>query len=239
MSDTTIQVENEGFSLDGFQQTSIQMENPLSTSNGRGTVYYEKDGKSYTLMTTFVNGKKEGKGVLLDSENEVVAKLHFVDDKVMNDGRGDERNVNEVNEELKSKLKRSGKSKKLKIVNGKKRKNWLMLLWIVVGLIGMIVGYELVWYVIMMIRGSGDVVIHNCEEYRHLPSFVHSHIRNLEFAEGACVSLSSLSLSSMINCESVVIKQNALMNVRWIEAKGLKLLKKIEVGKGCLLNVER
>ena len=113
------------------------------------------------------------------------------------------------------------------------------MLWIVVGLIGMIVGYELVWYVIMMIRGSGNVVIHNYEEYRHLPSFVHSNIRNLEFSEGACVSVSSLSLSSFVNCESVVIKENALMNVRWVEAKGLKRLKKIEVGLGCLLNVDR
>ena len=239
MSDTTIQVDTEGFCLDGFHQKSIQMENPLSTTNGRGTVYYEKDGKSYTLMVTFVNGKKEGKGILVDGDYEVVGKVNFVDDKVIDDSRRDERNVNEVNEELKRKLKGSGKSKKLKIVNGKKRWNWWIMLWIVVGLIGMIVGYELVWYVIMMIRGSGNVVIHNYEEYRHLPSFVHSNIRNLEFSEGACVSVSSLSLSSFVNCESVVIKENALMNVRWVEAKGLKRLKKIEVGLGCLLNVDK
>lgn len=231
-----IQVDTEGFCFDGFQQKSIQMENPLSTTNGRGTVYYEKDGKSYTLIVTFVNGKKEGKGVLLDGDYEVVAKLNFADDKVINDSKRDERNGNE---ELKKKLKRSGKSKKLKIVNGKKRWNWWMMVWIGVGLIGMMVGYELVWYVIMMIRGSGNVVIHNYEEYRHLPSFTHSHIRNLEFAEGACKSVSSLSLSSFINCESVVMKENALMNVRWVEAKGLKRLRKIEVGEGCLLNVER
>ncbi len=186
-----------------------------------------------------MNGKKEGKGILVDGDYEVVGKVNFVDDKVIDDSRRDERNVNEVNEELKRKLKGSGKSKKLKIVNGKKRWNWWIMLWIVVGLIGMIVGYELVWYVIMMIRGSGNVVIHNYEEYRHLPSFVHSNIRNLEFSEGACVSVSSLSLSSFVNCESVVIKENALMNVRWVEAKGLKRLKKIEVGLGCLLNVDR
>ena len=61
MSDTTIQVDTEGFCLDGFHQKSIQMENPLSTTNGRGLVTYEKDGKSYTLMVTLVNGKKEGR----------------------------------------------------------------------------------------------------------------------------------------------------------------------------------
>ena len=70
----------------------------------------------------------------------MVGKVNFVDDKVIDDSRRDERNVNEVNEELKRKLKGSGKSKKLKIVNGKKRWNWWIMLWIVVGLIGMIVG---------------------------------------------------------------------------------------------------
>ena len=48
-----------------------------------------------------MNGKKEGKGILVDGDYEVVGKVNFVDDKVIDDSRRDERNVNEVNEELK------------------------------------------------------------------------------------------------------------------------------------------
>lgn len=242
MSNTTIQVDSDGFSLNAFQQKSIQMENPLSTANGKGTVYYEKDGKSYTLIATFVDGKKEGKGVLLNDENEVVTKLTFLHDEVINELEGNERRedeVIEVNEKLKKKLNRRGKSKKLKIVNGKKRNSWWMVLWIVVGLIGVVVGYELIFYVIMMIRASGQLTIHNCEEYRHLPSFSHSRILYLKFADGSCSFISSLSLSSFINCQSIEIGSNALMNVRRVEASGLKKLKSMKVDETSLLNVEK
>ena len=242
MSNTTIQVDSDGFSLTAFQQKSIQMENPLSTANGKGFVSYEKDGKSYTLIATFVDGKKEGKGVLLNDENEVVTKLIFLHDEVINESEGNERRedeVIEVNEKLKKKLNRRGKSKKLKIVNGKKRNSWWMVLWIVVGLIGVVVGYELIFYVIMMIRASGQLTIHNCEEYRHLPSFSHSRILYLKFADGSCSSLSSLSLSSFINCQSIEIGSNALMNVRRVEASGLKKLKSMKVDEMSLLNVEK
>ena len=239
MSNTTIQVDSDGFSLNAFQQKSVQMENPLSTANGKGTVYYEKDGKSYTLIATFVDGKKEGKGVLLNDENEVVTKLTFLHDEVINESEGNERREDEVNEKLKKKLNRRGKSKKLKIVNGKKRSSWWMVLWIVVGLIGVVVGYELIFYVIMMIRASGQLTIHNCEEYRHLPSFSHSRIHTLLFADGSCSSLSSLSLSSFINCQSIEIGSNALMNVRRVEASGLKKLKSMKVDETSLLNVEK
>ena len=239
MSNTTIQVDSDGFSLNAFQQKSIQMENPLSTANGKGTVYYEKDGKSYTLIATFVDGKKEGKGVLLNDENEVVTKLTFLHDEVINESEGNERREDEVNEKLKKKLNRRGKSKKLKIVNGKKRSSWWMVLWIVVGLIGVVVGYELIFYVIMMIRASGQLTIHNCEEYRHLPSFSHSRILYLKFADGSCSFISSLSLSSFINCQSIEIGSNALMNVRRVEASGLKKLKSMKVDEMSLLNVEK
>ena len=242
MSNTTIQVDSDGFSLNAFQQKSIHMENPLSTVNGKGTVYYEKDGKSYTLIATFVDGKKEGKGVLLNDENEVVTKLIFLHDEVINESEGNERRedeVIEVNEKLKKKLNRRGKSKKLKVVNGKKRNSWWMVLWIVVGLIGVVVGYELIFYVVMMIRASGQLTIHNCEEYRHLPSFSHSRIHTLLFADGSCSSLSSLLLSSFINCQSIEIGSNALMNVRRVEASGLKKLKSMKVDEMSLLNVEK
>ena len=242
MSDTAIQVDSEGFSLDTFEHKAVQMENPLSTANGKGTVYYEKDGKSYTLIATFVDGKKEGKGVLLNDENEVVTKLTFLHDEVINESEGNERRedeVIEVNEKLKKKLNRRGKSKKLKIVNGKKRSSWWMVLWMVVGLIGVVVGYELIFYVIMMIRASGQLTIHNCEEYRQLPSFSHSRIHTLLFADGSCSSLSSLSLSSFINCQSIEIGSNALMNVRRVEASGLKKLKSMKVDEMSLLNVEK
>ena len=242
MSDTAIQVDSDGFSLDTFEQKAVQMENPLSTANGKGTVYYEKDGKSYTLIATFVDGKKEGKGVLLNDENEVVTKLTFLHDEVINESEGNERRedeVIEVNEKLKKKLNRRGKSKKLKIVNGKKRNSWWMVLWIVVGLIGVVVGYELIFYVIMMIRASGQLTIHNCEEYRHLPSFSHSRILYLKFADGSCSFISSLSLSSFINCQSIEIGSNALNHVRRVEASGLKKLKSMKVDEMSLLNVEK
>ena len=239
MSNTTIQVDSDGFSLNAFQQKSIQMENPLSTANGKGTVYYEKDGKSYTLIATFVDGKKEGKAIFVDDDSGETTKLIFLHDEVINESEGNERREDEVNEKLKKKLNRRGKSKKLKIVNGKKRSSWWMVLWIVVGLIGVVVGYELIFYVIMMIRASGQLTIHNCEEYRHLPSFSHSRIHTLLFADGSCSSLSSLLLSSFINCQSIEIGSNALMNVRRVEASGLKKLKSMKVDETSLLNVEK
>ena len=242
MSNTTIQVDSDGFSLNAFQQKSIQMENPLSTANGKGTVYYEKDGKSYTLIATFVDGKKEGKGVLLNDENEVVTKLIFLHDKVINESEGNERREDEVNEKLKKKLNRRGKSKKLKIVNGKKRNSWWMVLWIVVGLIGVVVGYELIFYMIMMIRASGQLTIHNCEEYRHLPSWSEAHIQHLVFSDGCCSStsyLTTLSLKKLTECESIEIGSNALNHVTAVEAGGLKKLKSMKVDEMSLLNVEK
>ena len=239
MSNTTIQVDSDGFSLNAFQQKSVQMENPLSTANGKGTVYYEKDGKSYTLIATFVDGKKEGKAIFVDDDSGETTKLIFLHDEVINESEGNERREDEVNEKLKKKLNRRGKSKKLKIVNGKKRSSWWMVLWIVVGLIGVVVGYELIFYVIMMIRASGQLTIHNCEEYRHLPSFSHSRIHTLLFADGSCSSLSSLSLSSFINCQSIEIGSNALNHVRRVEASGLKKLKSMKVDEMSLLNVEK
>ena len=235
-------VKSKGSYLDDYVLERIEMEKESESKTGRGTVYYEKDGKSYTLIATFVDGKKEGKGVLLNDENEVVTKLTFLHDEVINELEGNERRedeVIEVNEKLKKKLNRRGKSKKLKIVNGKKRSSWWMVLWIVVGLIGVVVGYELIFYVIMMIRASGQLTIHNCEEYRHLPSFSHSRIHTLLFADGSCSSLSSLLLSSFINCQSIEIGSNALMNVRRVEASGLKKLKSMKVDEMSLLNVEK
>ena len=239
MSNTTIQVDSDGFSLNAFQQKSIQMENPLSTANGKGFVSYEKDGKSYTLIATFVDGKKEGKAIFVDDDSGETTKLIFLHDEVINESEGNERREDEVNEKLKKKLNRRGKSKKLKIVNGKKRNSWWMVLWIVVGLIGVVVGYEMIFYVIMMIRASGQLTIHNCEEYRHLPSFSHSRILYLKFADGSCSFISSLSLSSFINCQSIEIGSNALNHVRRVEASGLKKLKSMKVDEMSLLNVEK
>ena len=242
MSNTTIQVDSDGFSLTAFQQKSIQMENPLSTANGKGFVSYEKDGKSYTLIATFVDGKKEGKGVLLNDENEVVTKLTFLHDEVINESEGNERREDEVNEKLKKKLNRRGKSKKLKVVNGKKRNSWWMVLWIVVGLIGVVVGYELIFYVVMMIRASGQLTIHNCEEYRHLPSWSEAHIQHLVFSDGCCSStsyLTTLSLKKLTECESIEIGSNALNHVTVVEAGGLKKLKSMKVDEMSLLNVEK
>ena len=242
MSNTTIQVDSDGFSLTAFQQKSIQMENPLSTANGKGFVSYEKDGKSYTLIATFVDGKKEGKGVLLNDENEVVTKLIFLHDKVINESEGNERREDEVNEKLKKKLNRRGKAKKLKIVNGKKRNSWWMVLWMVVGLIGVVVGYELIFYVVMMIRASGQLTIHNCEEYRHLPSWSEAHIQHLVFSDGCCSStsyLTTLSLKKLTECESIEIGSNALNHVTVVEAGGLKKLKSMKVDEMSLLNVEK
>ena len=242
MSNTTIQVDSDGFSLNAFQQKSVQMENPLSTANGKGTVYYEKDGKSYTLIATFVDRKKEGKAIFVDDDSGETTKLIFLHDEVINESEGNERREDEVNEKLKKKLNRRGKSKKLKIVNGKKRSSWWMVLWIVVGLIGVVVGYELIFYVIMMIRASGQLTIHNCEEYRHLPSWSEAHIQHLVFSDGCCSStsyLTTLSLKKLTECESIEIGSNALNHVTVVEAGGLKKLKSMKVDEMSLLNVEK
>ena len=44
MSNTTIQVDSDGFSLNAFQQKSIQMENPLSTAMERDLYHMRKMG---------------------------------------------------------------------------------------------------------------------------------------------------------------------------------------------------
>ena len=54
--------------------------------NGKGTQTLKKNGEEYTLECTWENGKKNGEGVLLDSNTIMAMKLNFKDDLVNGEG---------------------------------------------------------------------------------------------------------------------------------------------------------
>ena len=53
-------MDNNVISIDDLTFQSVEMENPYSTKNGKGYAQYTKDGKTYILEATYVNGKKQG-----------------------------------------------------------------------------------------------------------------------------------------------------------------------------------
>ena len=53
---------------------------------GKGEQNFEKDGEEYTLECTWVDGKKSGEGILLDSGSIIAMKLFFNDDVVEGEG---------------------------------------------------------------------------------------------------------------------------------------------------------
>ena len=68
--------------LDGYHVKRIVMEKEGEPKSGKGTVHYVRNGKDYTLEVEYVNGMKQGKAVLLDSNHIVVGNLTFSNDKL-------------------------------------------------------------------------------------------------------------------------------------------------------------
>ena len=68
--------------LDDYELESIEMKKGEEGENGEAIVHYKKNGKEFNLEVRLMNGKKEGKGRLFDSDHVLIANLMFVNDEL-------------------------------------------------------------------------------------------------------------------------------------------------------------
>ena len=68
--------------LDDYELESIEMKKGEEGENGEAIVHYNKNGKEFNLEVRLMNGKKEGKGRLFDSDHVLIANLMFVNDEL-------------------------------------------------------------------------------------------------------------------------------------------------------------
>lgn len=73
--------QGSGFMKD-FELVSVITDNQQLPLSGPGVAYYRKGNEQYSLRTSWKNGKKEGKGLLYNSHNQVCAQLNFEDDMI-------------------------------------------------------------------------------------------------------------------------------------------------------------
>ena len=77
-------MENKVF--EGFSAGEYDVPLVDGVRNGKGTQKYTKGDLEYTLECTWVNGKKSGEGVLLDSNYIIAMKFNFVEDVIEGEG---------------------------------------------------------------------------------------------------------------------------------------------------------
>lgn len=77
-------MENKVF--EGFEAGEYDVPLVDNVRNGKGTQTFKKGDDTYTLECTWVNGKKNGEGTLLDMNYVIAMKLNFVDDVVEGEG---------------------------------------------------------------------------------------------------------------------------------------------------------
>lgn len=72
--------------FDGYVEKSFDVPTENMVKNGKGAEILEKDGKEFTLECTWENNKKNGEGILLDSDGVIAMKLNFKDDLIEGEG---------------------------------------------------------------------------------------------------------------------------------------------------------
>lgn len=72
--------------FDGFTQGEYDVPLENGVRNGKGTQKLSKNGEEYTLECTWENGKKNGEGILLDSNTVIAMRLNFKDDLIEGEG---------------------------------------------------------------------------------------------------------------------------------------------------------
>ena len=152
----------KNYDLNDFAEVSARMEKNDGSNTGKGFVTYYKDGEMYEMEVLYVNGQKEGKGILRDKSGNIVGNYFFrhdelcILDDVDNSGKSD-----------KSKRLKSSKIHFNPLNNNKSL--WKRIILFVILLLACYLIYEFIYVILipMYFDDNSEVILSNCEFVRH------------------------------------------------------------------------
>ena len=153
------------YDLRDFAEVSARLEKNDGSNTGKGFVTYFKDGEMYEMEVIYVDGRKEGKGILRDKARNIIGTYFF---------RNDELCVfDAVDKTDKNKHSNLKKPSRIRFSPVKSDANlWTRIKQFLIFLAASYVIYEGLYFLMISfyINDNTEVTISSCETVRHLNS---------------------------------------------------------------------
>ena len=164
------------YDLRDFTEVSARLEKNDGSNTGKGFATYFKDGEMYEMEVIYVDGRKEGKGILRDKTGKIVGNYLFRDDKLcVFDAVGKAAKNGLSNPQKPSKLRFSPVKSDASLWNRIK-------LFLIIFVVSYVVyeGFYFI-YISSYINVKKSVTISNCETVRHFVSKSNIYVGRLAY----------------------------------------------------------